>query len=145
MGTSCLSCLLQCTKQVSGWRPPSDPDVSFDLSSLLTMMHPSLHWVGEARWIGFLQVLEGNGLKHASLAHLLCVLDSLLRNFTLMAKNPEVTYTNQDIVWSKFETTFSMIYGLVNFAPVFRDYIFQGLEEFCQDIVSTWSSEPCCS
>lgn len=52
-----------------------------------------------------------------------------------MTKNPEVTYANQDIVWSKFETIFITISGLVNYAPVFRDYVFQGLEEFYQDNV----------
>ncbi|KAM7115051.1 adenosine deaminase 2 [Molossus nigricans] len=60
---------------------------------------------------------------------------SLLRNFTLMTKDPEVTYANQDIVWSKFEAIFFTISGLVHYAPVFRDYIFQGLEEFYQDNV----------
>nr|KAF6493404.1 adenosine deaminase 2 [Rousettus aegyptiacus] len=61
--------------------------------------------------------------------------NSLLSNFTLMTKNPEVTYANQDIIWSKFETIFFTISGLVNYAPVFRDYIFRGLEEFYQDNV----------
>lgn len=85
---------------------------------------------------GLLQVPSGNnGLKHASSTNLLCVLDSLLSNFTLMTKNPEVTYANQDIIWSKFETIFFTISGLVNYAPVFRDYIFRGLEEFYQDNV----------
>ncbi|XP_036788380.2 adenosine deaminase 2 isoform X4 [Manis pentadactyla] len=60
---------------------------------------------------------------------------SLLRAFTLVTENPEVTYTNQDIVWSKFETIFLSISGLVHYAPVFRDYIFQSLEEFYQDNV----------
>ncbi|KAF5919409.1 hypothetical protein HPG69_009890 [Diceros bicornis minor] len=61
--------------------------------------------------------------------------NSLLKNFTLMTENPEVTYANQNIVWSKFGTIFFMIAGLVHYAPVFRDYIFQGLEEFYQDNV----------
>ncbi|XP_019612858.2 adenosine deaminase 2 isoform X3 [Rhinolophus sinicus] len=61
--------------------------------------------------------------------------NSLLRNFTLITENPEVTYANQDVVWSKFETIFITISGLVSYAPVFRDYILQGLEDFCQDNV----------
>ncbi|XP_057558834.1 adenosine deaminase 2 [Hippopotamus amphibius kiboko] len=61
--------------------------------------------------------------------------NSLLRNFTLMTENPQVTYTNQDVVWAKFESTFYAISGLVCYAPVFRDYISKGLEEFYQDNV----------
>lgn len=64
-----------------------------------------------------------------------CVLHSLLRACTLVTENPEATYTNQDIVWSKFETIFLSVSGLVHYAPVFRDYIFQSLEEFYQDNV----------
>lgn len=98
-------------------------------------MHPGFFWVADTRWAGFLQVPGGNGLTHTCSAHLLCVLDSLLRNFTLITENPEVTYANQDVVWSKFETVFITISGLVSYAPVFRDYILQGLEDFCQDNV----------
>lgn len=61
--------------------------------------------------------------------------DSLLRNFTLVTENPQATYANQDAVWAKFETIFFAISGLVSYAPVFRDYISQGLEEFYQDNV----------
>ncbi|XP_024588949.1 adenosine deaminase 2 isoform X3 [Neophocaena asiaeorientalis asiaeorientalis] len=60
---------------------------------------------------------------------------SLLRNFTLVTENPQATYANQDAVWAKFETIFFAISGLVSYAPVFRDYISQGLEEFYQDNV----------
>ncbi|XP_026949004.1 adenosine deaminase 2 isoform X3 [Sagmatias obliquidens] len=60
---------------------------------------------------------------------------SLLRNFTLVTENPQETYANQDAVWAKFETIFFAIAGLVSYAPVFRDYISQGLEEFYQDNV----------
>ncbi|XP_049738085.1 adenosine deaminase 2 [Elephas maximus indicus] len=61
--------------------------------------------------------------------------NSLLKNFTLMTENPEMTYANQSAVWARFETIFTTITGLVHYAPVFRDYIFQGLEEFYLDNV----------
>ncbi|XP_077025699.1 adenosine deaminase 2 isoform X2 [Tamandua tetradactyla] len=61
--------------------------------------------------------------------------DRMLKNFTLMTENPEVVYANQDVVWSKFESIFFSISGLVHYAPVFKDYIFQGLQEFYQDNV----------
>ncbi|XP_032329301.1 adenosine deaminase 2 isoform X1 [Camelus dromedarius] len=60
---------------------------------------------------------------------------SLLRSFTLVTESPQVTYANQDMVWAKFQTIFLSLSGLVNHAPVFRDYIFRGLEEFYQDNV----------
>ncbi|XP_045056492.2 adenosine deaminase 2 isoform X3 [Desmodus rotundus] len=61
--------------------------------------------------------------------------ESLLRNFTLVTGNPEAAYPNQDVLWSKFQTIFFTISGLISYAPVFRDYIFQGLQEFYQDNV----------
>ncbi|KAF3816488.1 hypothetical protein GH733_014661 [Mirounga leonina] len=61
--------------------------------------------------------------------------NGLLKNFTLMTENPDVDYANQNIVWSKFQTIFFTISGLVHYAPVFRDYVFQALEEFYQDNV----------
>lgn len=75
----------------------------------------------------------GDGLWHAS-PHPLCP-DSLLRNLTLMTENPHVTYTDQDAIWAKFETIFFVMGDLVRYAPVFRDYLSQGLEEFYQDNV----------
>lgn len=52
-----------------------------------------------------------------------------------MTGNPEAAYPNQDVLWSKFQTIFFTISGLISYAPVFRDYIFQGLQEFYQDNV----------
>uniref|UniRef100_A0A8C2Y3H6 Adenosine deaminase 2 n=1 Tax=Capra hircus TaxID=9925 RepID=A0A8C2Y3H6_CAPHI len=75
----------------------------------------------------------GDGLWQAS-PDPLCP-DSLLRNFTLMTENPQVTYADQDAIWAKFKTIFFVLRGLVSYAPVFRDYLSQGLEEFYQDNV----------
>lgn len=61
--------------------------------------------------------------------------NNLLKNFTLMTENPDVTYASQDQIWSKFEGIFFNIAGLVQFAPVFRDYFLQGLKEFYEDNV----------
>ncbi|XP_035140609.1 adenosine deaminase 2 isoform X4 [Callithrix jacchus] len=61
--------------------------------------------------------------------------DSLLRNFTLVTQHPEVIYTDQNAVWSKFKTIFSTISGLIHYAPVFRDYVFQSMQEFYEDNV----------
>nr|XP_003828345.2 adenosine deaminase 2 isoform X1 [Pan paniscus] len=61
--------------------------------------------------------------------------DSLLRNFTLVTQHPEMIYTNQNVVWSKFETIFFTISGLIHYAPVFRDYVFRSMQEFYEDNV----------
>uniref|UniRef100_A0A2K5JMA0 Adenosine deaminase 2 n=1 Tax=Colobus angolensis palliatus TaxID=336983 RepID=A0A2K5JMA0_COLAP len=60
---------------------------------------------------------------------------SLLRNFTLVTQHPEVIYTNQNVVWSKFQTIFFTISGLIRYAPVFRDYVFRSMQEFYEDNV----------
>lgn len=52
-----------------------------------------------------------------------------------MTENPHVTYTDQDAIWAKFKTIFFVMGDLVRYAPVFRDYLSQGLEEFYQDNV----------
>uniref|UniRef100_A0A2K5NX67 Adenosine deaminase 2 n=1 Tax=Cercocebus atys TaxID=9531 RepID=A0A2K5NX67_CERAT len=61
--------------------------------------------------------------------------DSLLRNFTLVTQHPEVIYTNQNVVWSRFQTIFFTISGLIRYAPVFRDYVFRSMQEFYEDNV----------
>ncbi|XP_006862842.1 PREDICTED: adenosine deaminase CECR1 [Chrysochloris asiatica] len=61
--------------------------------------------------------------------------NSLLKTFTLVTENPEVTYADQHDIWAKFDTIFHTVSGLVHYAPVFRDYIFRSLEEFFLDNV----------
>ncbi|XP_054442667.1 adenosine deaminase 2 [Pteronotus mesoamericanus] len=61
--------------------------------------------------------------------------ESLLRNFTLVTENPEAAYPNRDVLWTKFKIIFYTVSSLINYAPVFRDYIFRGLEEFYRDHV----------
>ncbi|XP_046315823.1 adenosine deaminase 2 isoform X1 [Marmota monax] len=60
---------------------------------------------------------------------------SLLRAFTMVTKNPEKIYPNEDALRTKFQNIFLSISGLVRHAPVFKDYIFQGLKEFHADNV----------
>ncbi|XP_006891443.1 PREDICTED: adenosine deaminase CECR1 [Elephantulus edwardii] len=61
--------------------------------------------------------------------------NKLLKTFTLVTENPEVAYLDQNVIWAKFEIIFLTISGLVSYAPVFRDHIFRGLEEFYLDNV----------
>lgn len=57
-------------------------------------------------------------------------------NLTLFTdKDPEAVYPTQTVVWSIFEETFQAAYGLVTYAPVFKDYFYQGLSQFYMDNV----------
>uniref|UniRef100_A0AAY4BSY6 adenosine deaminase n=1 Tax=Denticeps clupeoides TaxID=299321 RepID=A0AAY4BSY6_9TELE len=60
---------------------------------------------------------------------------SLARNLSLFTENPEAAYPTQDAVWDRFDDAFLAISGLVTYAPVFRDYLYQGLEQFYADNV----------
>jgi hypothetical protein len=55
--------------------------------------------------------------------------------FSMVTKNPHSIYPNQDAVRTEFQNILFSMFGLVTHAPVFKDYIFQGLKEFHQDNV----------
>lgn len=62
--------------------------------------------------------------------------NSIMNNLTLFTNlDPEKVYPNQDIVWDRFEQAFLALWGLVTYAPVFRDYYYQSLTEFYNDNV----------
>ncbi|XP_029008738.1 adenosine deaminase 2-A isoform X2 [Betta splendens] len=62
--------------------------------------------------------------------------NSIMGNLTLFTQqDPETVYPSQDTVWFKFEHTFRAVWGLVTYAPVFRDYYYQGLTELYMDNV----------
>ncbi|XP_061577318.1 adenosine deaminase 2-A [Cololabis saira] len=62
--------------------------------------------------------------------------NSIMRKLTLFTdQDPEVEYPSQDAVWRRFEQTFLAVWGLVTYAPVFRDYYYEGLTRFHMDNV----------
>ncbi|XP_068580269.1 adenosine deaminase 2-A [Cebidichthys violaceus] len=60
--------------------------------------------------------------------------NTITGNMTLFTdQDPEMVYPSQDVVWDRFEQAFLAVWGLVTYAPVFRDYYYQGLTEFYTD------------
>nr|XP_023694209.1 adenosine deaminase 2-A-like isoform X1 [Paramormyrops kingsleyae] len=59
--------------------------------------------------------------------------DSLMRKLTLFTADPEAAYSSQDVVWQRFEQAFAAASGLVGYAPVFKDYFYQGLQQLHAD------------
>ncbi|KAI5616138.1 adenosine deaminase 2-A precursor, partial [Silurus asotus] len=59
--------------------------------------------------------------------------NSFIRNLTLVTEDPDSEYPNQDVVWKRFEQTFLVAFGLVTYAPVFKEYLYKGLAQFYED------------
>lgn len=52
---------------------------------------------------------------------------------TLVTEDPDSAYPSQDVVWRRFEQAFLVAYGLVTYAPVFKDYLHEGFRQFYMD------------
>lgn len=62
--------------------------------------------------------------------------NSIMGNLTIFTdQDPETVYPSQNVIWDRFEQAFLAVWGLVTYAPVFRDYYYQGLTEFYMDNV----------
>ncbi|KAM9470919.1 adenosine deaminase 2-A isoform 2-T2 [Clarias gariepinus] len=61
--------------------------------------------------------------------------NGFIRNLTLVTEDPDTDYPNQDIIWERFEESFCAAYGLVTHAPVFKEYLYEGLKQFYADNV----------
>ncbi|KAJ8381787.1 hypothetical protein SKAU_G00025650 [Synaphobranchus kaupii] len=60
---------------------------------------------------------------------------SLMQNLTLFTDDSDAAYLSQDTTWDRFEESFNVASGLISHAPVFKDYFYQGLQQFYMDNV----------
>lgn len=54
---------------------------------------------------------------------------------SIIVANPQKAYPTINDVWRQFLHVFDVANGLINYAPVFRDYFYEALDEFRQDNV----------
>ncbi|CAH1786916.1 unnamed protein product [Owenia fusiformis] len=59
----------------------------------------------------------------------------LLGNMTLLVDDPVKAYPNIDAVWKKFLDTLGVADGLIFYAPIYKAYYYQALQEFYDDNV----------
>ncbi|XP_075998301.1 adenosine deaminase 2-A-like [Genypterus blacodes] len=93
----------------------------------------SSHWPKPLPYCSAWTLLES---LRAKLANHTDLDNSIMGNMTLFTdKEPDDVYPSQDVVWQRFEGAFQALWGLVTYAPVFRDYYYQGLSQFYMDNV----------
>jgi len=61
------------------------------------------------------------------------VVTRLYKELTLIVDEPEKDYPTTGIIWSRFVSVFCRTYSLILYAPVFRAYFYQTLQEFYDD------------
>ena len=54
---------------------------------------------------------------------------------SLVVDDPVMTYPTINVVWKQFLHILDVANGLINYAPVFRDYFIEALDEFRLDNV----------
>jgi hypothetical protein len=57
---------------------------------------------------------------------------------SLVVDDPVMTYPTINVVWKQFLHVLDVANGLINYAPVFRDYFIEALDEFRLDNVLPW-------
>ena len=59
----------------------------------------------------------------------------LQKNISLVVDDPHAAYPDINSVWAKFMAYFGKVTGLKLYAPVFEDYLWEGLKQFREDNV----------
>jgi len=61
------------------------------------------------------------------------VVNRLYRQLTLIVDEPEKVYPTASVIWSRFHSVYESTFGLVHYAPVFKSYFYQALQQFYDD------------
>lgn len=59
----------------------------------------------------------------------------LKRHLSIVVDNPEVEYASIEQVWDRFKATFSTLFHMLSYRPVFEDYIYEALNQLYLDNV----------
>ena len=61
------------------------------------------------------------------------VVNRLYRQLTVIVDEPEKVYPTASAIWSRFQSVFESTFGLLQYAPVFKSYFYQALQQFYDD------------
>lgn len=62
-----------------------------------------------------------------------CVVTRLYKQLTLVVDEPEKAYPTADIIWSRFVSAYLSTLDLLLYAPVFKAYFYEALQQFYSD------------
>lgn len=57
----------------------------------------------------------------------------LFRQLTFVIEEPEKVYPTTDVIWTRFVLQYRSTFGLLLYAPVFREYFYQTLQQYYDD------------
>jgi len=61
------------------------------------------------------------------------VITRLYKQLTLVVDDPEKVYPTANVIWSRFVSSFLSTFDLLMYAPVFKAYVYEGLQQFYDD------------
>jgi len=70
-------------------------------------------------------------LSHSDVAF--GVISRLYKQLTLVVDEPEKVYPTANVIWSRFASAFVSTFDLLTYAPVFKAYFYEALQQFYDD------------
>jgi len=57
----------------------------------------------------------------------------LYKQLTVVVDEPEKVYPTSNVIWSRFMNAFTSTFDLLTYAPVFKAYFYEALQQFHDD------------